>query len=182
MQIEEKIRSTELALDAAELTMQYGLQSFQYDSSEFLAEVERNIRLGPADVLFDLGCGYGELLFYLAGKFPAAQFTGIEIVKERFDIAAEACHLRRVNNIRFIHGDILKEDLSAGTVFYIFNPLFEFQYPVLARRLRKVARDKKIMLITEGKACIYFNQLRWLSEIRSIDNDSLSWMKMYESK
>jgi SAM-dependent methyltransferase len=182
MPIKKKIRSTEYSLDVVDLTIQYGLQSFKYGTSDFIAEIEKHVQLSKEDVLFDLGSGYGEPLFYLAEKFKQAKFVGIEIVKEWFDIAARECRSRRFDNIQFIHGDILKEDLSAGTVFYIFNPLFGFQYPILARRLREVAQSKKIIVIAESKACYYFSRLRWLSGIQYLKNDGLSSMKIYESK
>src|SRR5882757_205857 len=45
---------------------------------ELLPIIADALDIQPRDVVYDLGCGDGRLLFYCARRFPNARFVGVE--------------------------------------------------------------------------------------------------------
>jgi SAM-dependent methyltransferase len=61
--------------------------------------------------VLDVGCGTGEILFRLAGRFPAASFVGIDLEEPHLARARDRC-AQFESRVRFERGDAL--DLSFG--------------------------------------------------------------------
>jgi len=52
--------------------------------------------------VLDVGCGTGAFIDYASSKMPDVQFYGVDIIEEFI----EMCINRKINNARFLYGDI----------------------------------------------------------------------------
>jgi SAM-dependent methyltransferase len=77
----------------------------------------------PDDVFYDIGCGNGRVLCYVARKH-LSKVIGIELSRTFADRAQmNARKLRdRVSPIEVRCGDAVEMDYSDGTVFFFYNP------------------------------------------------------------
>lgn len=98
--------------------------------------------LKPGDTLYDLGCGDGRILITAAEKYHV-NAVGIEI-SDRLARTAEdnVKSLGLENQIKVVHGDFMKTDLSAANVvtLYLMTAANESLRPNLERYLKKDAR------------------------------------------
>jgi SAM-dependent methyltransferase len=84
---------------------------------------EKNVPIGPDDVLVDVGCGKGRVLNFWLHKGLRNRMVGIEIDERWATFAAQ--RLTRFKNIEVICGDAFEATPAEGTIFYIFNPFTE---------------------------------------------------------
>ncbi len=76
--------------------------------------------LKPGEILYDLGCGDGRILIAAASKYRA-KGVGIEISESLARTAAE--HVKKAGlqgQVKIIHGDFMKTDLSAANVVTLY--------------------------------------------------------------
>jgi hypothetical protein len=94
-------------------------QSTGYDQ---LDEVFRRagIRVDPADVLVDIGCGKGRVINYWLGRGYRNRMVGLELDPEFADGTRR--RLRSWPNVEIIAGDAVDNLPEDGTIFYAFNP------------------------------------------------------------
>jgi hypothetical protein len=103
----------------------------------------RTVSLGPEDLVIDLGCGTGRVVVYGSLVTPA-RFCGIELVESRAEVARSAVGRLGLERARIIHGNVLEQDIEAGTAFFAFRPFSaETEARVLAR-LHGLARHRSI--------------------------------------
>ena len=83
----------------------------------------RVVEPGPDDVVFDLGAGAGRMVC-VAARLDIRKCIGVEISEKYCDRARQnARRLRgRKAPIEIVCEDATRTDLSAGTIFYMFNP------------------------------------------------------------
>jgi len=81
------------------------------------------IAFQPEDVFFDLGCGDGRVICFIARKH-VSKVVGIELSRVFSDKARlNAGRLRgRRSPIEVRCGDAVEQDYTEGTVFFLFNP------------------------------------------------------------
>ena len=107
--------------------------------------VERMLALakvGPRDVVYDLGCGDGRIVIAAAQKF-GARGVGIDIDPARiFDAEQNAKKAGVERLVRFEIRDALKTDVSDATVvtLYLLSAMNVQLRPILTRQLRPGAR------------------------------------------
>ncbi len=107
--------------------------------------VERMLKLAgvkAGDVVYDLGSGDGRIPITAAQKF-GAKGVGVEMDDELFAKATQTVkELKLENKVRFIHGDLLKVDLSEATVvtLYLLPTSNDKVRPNLEKYLKKGAR------------------------------------------
>ncbi|MBT6136211.1 MAG: class I SAM-dependent methyltransferase [Rhodospirillaceae bacterium] len=133
-------------------------------------------RLIPEDLapnrIYDLGCGWGTLIFPLAKKFPDAKVIGIEVSPLPYLF----CQIRRLaqprSNLEIRYGDFNQKDLSDAdlVVCYLMvrpmNPLSD-----------KLGRDLKDDTIVISNS---FALREWEAEEIEIVPESLSvWVYRY---
>jgi SAM-dependent methyltransferase len=180
-EIDTYSESIENSLSLSEITIQHGLNSFRYGSSSFLDELFDPIQITSETVFYDLGSGYGNVILFGALKYPEAHFKGIEILPERNQVCTAIIQEEQIANVSAICGDILKSDVSDGNIFYLYNPLFDFQYGELLNKLYHISLIKSIVVIAESR-CIYFDQTDWLEQYHVKDIDIVRKIKYYRSK
>jgi ribosomal protein L11 methylase PrmA len=78
-------------------------------------------KVGPNDVVYDLGSGDGRIPIMAVEKFKAKSATGIDINPERIKEAQE--NLAKANTggrVRFILGDMFEEKIGEATVVTLY--------------------------------------------------------------
>lgn len=97
------------------------------------------------DVVFDLGCGRG-LGLMAASLEHGVRATGIEIVPTLHERASRMVkELGLEGRVRLVRGDILEEDLSEGTIFYVASTTFDRRVMrLLSARLANAGRRRAI--------------------------------------
>lgn len=180
-EIDKQSDTIEENLSLPDITIKYGLNSYRYGSSSFLADLFDPVEITNQTVFYDLGSGYGNIILYGAVKYPEAQFKGIEILKERHEVCADLIEKEQLKNAAAICGDILKTDISDGTIFYLYNPLFDFQYAELLDKLYQISLNKPIIVIAESR-CVFFDQAGWLEQYYLKDIDVIRKIKYYRSR
>jgi Histone methylation protein DOT1 len=178
--IDQYSHHVEEALSLPEITIKYGLNSYRYGSSSFLSDLFDPIDITNETVFYDLGSGYGNIILYGAIKYPEAQFKGIEILEERNKVCISLIEKEGIANATAISGDILIADISDGNVFYLYNPLFDFQYEALLNKLYQISLKKNITVIAESR-CIFFDEAGWLEQYDLKDIDVVRKIKYYRS-
>lgn len=131
------------------------------------------LTLDKSDVFYDLGSGYGRVIFYGGLINPEVTFKGVEYVKERVVESQKLARRLKVKNVSFIARDVLKQDLSDGTVFYIFNSFPSIMHEVL-KNLKKVAGTRTIRIVAVGRTAVELKHVDWLKIDRRLDYSELS--------
>lgn len=85
-------------------------------------------RIGPSDVLVDVGCGKGRVINWWLSQGARNRIVGIEINPEV--AAATAKRLRRYPNVTIVAGDATTAVPSDATLLYTYNP---FDRPTMER-------------------------------------------------
>ena len=80
-------------------------------------------KVGPDDVIVDVGAGKGRSINWLLERYPDNRIVGIELDPEI--CAKTAQRLRRFENVAIVCGDATELLPRDGTVFYLFNPFDE---------------------------------------------------------
>lgn len=98
--------------------------------------------VSSSDIIYDLGSGDGRLLF-AALEQGAGKCVGIDIDSERVNASREAAKNKGLdNNITFIEGDVMEQDLSTASVIlcYLFTTASAALRPKLENELRPGTR------------------------------------------
>lgn len=133
---------------------------------------------GTNDVFYDLGSGYGRVLFYGASLFPKTKFIGVELVPERVAETKRMAQTGNFSNVSFIEQDVLKTDLSQGTIFYMYNPFPEIM-PQVLEKLRAVSIKHKILIIGHLRTAGELKGVQWLRLIKHYHPQGLA---IFESR
>jgi SAM-dependent methyltransferase len=109
---------------------------------EVITAMMEAAKVGPADVVYDLGCGEGEIVI-AAAKMYGARGVGVDLDPERIRNArTNAASAGVADRVTFIEQDLFKTDVSPATVvtLYLLPDLNERLRPKLLRELRPGSR------------------------------------------
>jgi ribosomal protein L11 methylase PrmA len=98
-------------------------------------------RVGPGDVVYDLGCGEGEIV--IAAALTGARAVGVDLDPVRIRNARDnAARAGVTDRVTFVEQDLFKTDVSPATVvtLYLLPDLNEKLRPTLLRTLRPGTR------------------------------------------
>lgn len=99
-------------------------------------------KVGPKDVVYDLGCGDGRTVITAAQKF-GARAVGVDIDPERIaESTANAKEAGVTGKVKFIQGDLFEADIKEATVvtLYLLSTLNQKLRPKLWRELKPGTR------------------------------------------
>jgi predicted RNA methylase len=99
-------------------------------------------KVGPGDVVYDLGCGDGRIVIAAAQKF-GARGVGVDIDARLINQAEANARAAGVQNrVKFIIEDALKVDVSDATVvtLYLLSASNVKLRPILTKQLRAGSR------------------------------------------
>jgi SAM-dependent methyltransferase len=109
---------------------------------EVIAAMMEAAKVGPGDVVYDLGCGEGEIVIAAAKQY-GARGVGVDLDPERIRNArANAASAGVTARVTFIEQDLFKTDVSLATVvtLYLLPELNERLRPKLLSELRPGSR------------------------------------------
>ena len=152
-------------IDFRSLREQYGKGQYIYEGTQyaFIRIMIDALSLGPVDVFYDLGAGYGRVCLYIGMVSPVGRVRGIEIASERAKKARESIKNFKLNHVDILEGDVRLADLSDGTVFYLFNPFHDQTLKQVVQKLQELAESKRFRIVAYGRRCrIYLEDQRWL--------------------
>ena len=99
-------------------------------------------RVGPKDVVYDLGCGDGRIVVTAARRF-GARGVGIDLNPERIAEANENARAAKVQDkVKFMTGDLFQADFSEATVvtLYLLPTVNAALRPQLWKQLKVATR------------------------------------------
>jgi SAM-dependent methyltransferase len=99
-------------------------------------------KVGPSDVVYDLGCGDGRIVITAAQRY-GARGVGVDLDPERIREAnANAVRAGVADRVTFVLGDLFATDVSAATVVALYlSPELNLRLrPTLLRQLRPGSR------------------------------------------
>jgi predicted O-methyltransferase YrrM len=109
---------------------------------EVIAAMLQLAAVGPADVVYDLGSGEGEIVIEAARRY-GARAVGVELDHERIENAAQNAAAAGVTErVTFVERDLFEVDIGEATVvtLYLFPELMRRLQPKLLRELRPGTR------------------------------------------
>ncbi|MES2440047.1 MAG: class I SAM-dependent methyltransferase [Verrucomicrobiota bacterium] len=146
--------------------------SFWYESKSYYLNwlYLKPLRLRQGDIVYDIGCGAGRLLF-IAALSGVKSCVGIELSLKLSELArSNAAKLRLAHAPVEIHqADASKADFSEGTVFLFCNPFgaktLEAVMDQIRRSLATHPREIRMMYIhPEPGHREYFDRCGWLEK------------------
>ena len=109
---------------------------------EVIAAMLELAAVTPADVVYDLGSGEGEIVIEAARRY-GARAVGVELDHERIENAAKNAEAAGVTGrVTFVERDLFEVDIGEATVvtLYLFPDLMRRLRPKLLRELRPGTR------------------------------------------
>ena len=109
---------------------------------EVITAMMEAAKVGPGDVVYDLGCGEGEIVIAAAKRY-GARGVGVDLDPERIRNArANAVSAGVTDRVTFVEQDLFKTDVSPATVvtLYLLPDLNERLRPKLLSELRPGSR------------------------------------------
>jgi SAM-dependent methyltransferase len=94
--------------------------------------IEQELALGDNSVFYDLGCGDGKVVAYIAKKYPGVQCVGIEFSLMPYLLSRY--RTRNLPNVTIKHRNFLTEDISQATHIYLY--LFPVLMPKLLQKFQ----------------------------------------------
>jgi len=110
-----------------------------------LARLDQLLKLKPGNNFYDLGCGNGRVIFYLAKKYPQVNFTGVEISLTLFLICCLRKFAGNYKNVKLKLFDYMLLDLNQADYIYAFANKLTIED--LARKIEKEA-DKDLVVLS----------------------------------
>lgn len=107
-----------------------------YTPYRVLCRWGKKLKLKPGTRVVDLGSGLGRIPLTLGLLYPKVQFIGIELMRERHEVAEAARKGLGLNNVQLICANAAKKGLPAADYYYLFNPF-------IGDTLRQVFRQLK---------------------------------------
>ncbi|MCC3158243.1 hypothetical protein LJ737_13425 [Hymenobacter sp. 15J16-1T3B] len=121
-------------------------------------------RLAPADVLYDLGSGLGQVPL-LVHLLSGATTHGIEIEPGYCQYAQACAEVLDLPHVRFHCLDVRRADLADATAFYLFTPFTGSIMREVLVQLRKLARHRALKLFSYGPSTEALQEQPWLRRV-----------------
>ncbi len=107
----------------------------------------KNLEFKKNDVVIDLGCGTGTMLFELAKHHPETILIGydISLLPLGIGLLKKLFSPKKYRNVYLRFGNLFKQDISSATHIFIF--LLAKSYPRLKEKFAKELADKTLVII-----------------------------------
>ncbi|MBF6978782.1 class I SAM-dependent methyltransferase [Aerococcaceae bacterium zg-BR22] len=115
----------EVAPHRLQLTTDNGVFSknqVDYGSNVLVKTVLANHTWNEADIIVELGSGYGPIALMLAKHLPDVSITGIEINERAYLLAQQNAAANAIANCHFINGDAITAPLEVTPSVVVTNP------------------------------------------------------------
>jgi hypothetical protein len=111
-----------------------------------LRELLEEVRLGAADVFYDLGSGLG-VVAHAVASLTLARVKAVEVERAYHASAVTAAAALGLTTIEHVCADAAEVDCADGTVFFLFNPFFGPALVAVVAKLRRVAERRPITVV-----------------------------------
>jgi hypothetical protein len=146
---------------------------YQPTPARHIFDLVRHAALTERDVLIDLGAGLGHVTL-MVSICTSASCTGIELEPSYIDHARKSARSLNLSNARFIQGDARAEDLSHGTVFYLYTPFTGAILRDVLNALRQESAKRKIRICTFGPCTRALAEEPWLCAMGTMDTNRIT--------
>jgi len=140
---------------------QHGMVRYQPTPASVILELIDQVPFSEDDLFYDLGSGLG-LVIGLVKVLTGARCVGVELQPAYCDYAQAISRDLRLKDADFINSDVRNVDLSAGTVFFLFNPFGGAIFDAVMNKLKKVSEHHPITICSYGAATAPLAELSWL--------------------
>lgn len=160
-------RAVERQVDLRGVQDRYGYEQYGYDGVGYhkVGWAYHHLRPTPEDVVYDLGCGYGRVLFYGALTTEARRFRGIELVAARWRIGCVIRERLGLERVELVLDNVLDCDLSDGSIFFLLNSFSNATLEKVVAKLERIAQKKPIKIASVNWSNLYLAERGWLHEI-----------------
>lgn len=101
--------------------MSWTTASYLPTPPEIVRRILKIARIGPSDVVYDLGCGDGRILITTVKEFGADRAVGYEIREDLCRAAlAEIERQGLQSRVKLVNGDLFDSDLYEATVITLY--------------------------------------------------------------
>jgi precorrin-6B methylase 2 len=151
-----------------------------YKVTKYLMRILNEIGINfKNSTFYDIGSGFGAMVFYLAIMYDFKKIVGIEIAPWRVEYCNNVKSRLGLNNVEFLCKDARDAEYSEGDLFYLFNPFPNEK--VLKGVAKKLEKCKGKIIASIGACNNYFNNQEWLDLIKEIFIPQLvSYCGIYE--
>ncbi|HEY6324057.1 MAG TPA: class I SAM-dependent methyltransferase [Thermoanaerobaculia bacterium] len=127
-------------------------------------ELFRRLEVPEEEVLLDLGSGYGRVAFY-GVLLRETRVHGIELVRERVDEALRVRDLLGLARLELTCGDAVSAPWPDTRWYCVLNSFLPSVLPAVVERLRRCARDRRIVIASISTSNLVFAAQPWLVEL-----------------
>lgn len=145
----------------------YTDKSLVYGESHLpsLHEIFNEINPQPGEIFYDFGAGSGRLLLFAALNFPFAKCIGVELLDDLVNMAQTKlalCQKKLANlpnfvannmgEIKFVHADFTKVDVSDADVIYIASTCFtnKFMHSLALFLEKQLVSGSRVITFTKS--------------------------------
>lgn len=133
----------------------------------------KTLQLKKGMEVVDLGSGVGRIPITLGLLYPQVKFSGVEIMKERHQMAERARRGLRIPNVTFICANLSKRGLPLADYYYLFNPFVGDTLRQVFKQLHQVSKRKPIRVAVAKIEApwAFIRQQKWLKRIQNFEGD-----------
>lgn len=135
----------------------------------------KTLNLKPDTKVVDLGSGVGRIPLTLGLLYPEVKFTGIELMKERHEMAEGARRGLKLKNVVFECRNAAKRGLPPADYYYFFNPFVGDTLRQVFRQLKNFSahRNFKIAVAQIELPWKFIQRLDWLKPVQTFKGDKV---------
>lgn len=109
----------------------------------------RDVPVGPQDVVVDLGCGLGKVLF-LTELLVGARGIGVDVQPHLVREATDRANALGLTRVRFQHGDAASAPLQEATVIFMYLPFTGMTLERVLAHVGEAAARRPLVVCTLG--------------------------------
>lgn len=129
--------------------------------------------LSQGDVFVDLGSGLGHVAL-LASIQTGVRSFGIEVEPAYVAIAQQCAQRLQLDRVSFVCGDARSEDLSSGTVFYLYSPFTGLILTDVLNKLKNECAGRQIRICALGPCTRTLAMQSWLKPMTLPDPEQIT--------
>lgn len=137
---------------------------FEPTPARVVLDLIDHVRIGPDDVLYDIGSGLGRVVI-LVSLLAGIRAVGVEYQPEYHLYARQCADELRVTRAGFVNADARAVDYADGTIFYLFTPFKGAMLGSVLEKLREEARSRRITICSYGSCTRFLFGLSWLRAV-----------------
>jgi hypothetical protein len=135
--------------------------AYQPTPARAILDLIRRARIGPDDLLVDLGSGLGQVAL-LTALLSGARARGVEIETAYVDYARRCAEGLGLGDVEFVRADAREAPLEGGTVYYLFTPFRGLLMERVLGRLRAEGGRRSFKIGSYGPCTTLLSSQSWL--------------------